>query len=250
MPIAFENEGTFYYVVVEDELDEKGIIADKNAYKIEVTVTDNHNGNLIAALKVNGQDITGSTADTVKFHNTYMAAATEIVIKGNKVLTGRELKADEFSFELYDKNNVILETVKNAADGSFEFTAIPVNEAGEYVYTIREVNGSEKEITYDNTVYTVKVDVPDNLDGTFKVIYNYTKGTETADGVTFTNIYTAPTPTPEQKPEPKPDNDLKSPQTGDNSNIWMWFALMFVSGTGLFGTTLYSKKKKESTEED
>ena len=250
MPIAFENEGTFYYVVVEDELDEKGIIADKNAYKIEVTVTDNHNGNLIAALKVNGQDITGSTADTVKFHNTYMAAATEIVIKGNKVLTGRELKADEFSFELYDNENVKIETVKNSADGSFEFTAIPVNEAGEYVYTIREVNGSEKEITYDNTVYTVKVDVTDNLDGTFKVIYNYTKGTETADGVTFTNIYTAPTPTPEQKPEPKPDNDLKSPQTGDNSNIWMWFALMFVSGTGLFGTTLYSKKKKESTEED
>ncbi len=238
MPITFENEGTFYYVVVEDELDENGILSDKTAYRIEVTVTDDHNGNLIATLKVNGQDVTGTTADTVKFHNTYMAAATEIVIKGNKALTGRELKAEEFSFELYDNENVKIETVKNLADGSFKFTAISISEAGEYIYTVREVNGGEKEITYDNTVYTVKVDVTDNLDGTFKVKYTYTKGTETADGVIFTNVYTAPTP------EPNPD----SPQTGDYSNPQLWVALMFVSGLGLVGTTLYSRKKKESAE--
>ena len=240
MPITFENEGTFYYVVVEDELDEKGIITDKTVHKIEVTVTDNHSGNLIAALKVNGQDITGYTADTVKFHNTYTVAATEIVIKGNKVLVGRELKAEEFSFELYDNENVKIETVKNSADGSFEFTAIPVNKAGEYVYTIREVNGSENGITYDNTVYTVKVDVTDNLDGTFKVEYTYIKGAETVEGVTFTNVYTTPPPEP----------DFETPQTGDNSNLWMWFALLFVSSTGLLGTTLYSKKRRESLEEN
>ena len=247
MPITFENEGTFYYVVVEDELDEKGITADKNAYKIEVTVTDNHDGKLVATIKVNGQDITGSTADTVKFHNTYTVAATEIVIKGNKVLTGRELKAGEFSFELYDNENVKIETVKNSPDGSFEFTAIPISEAGEYVYTIRELGGSEKEITYDDTVYTVRVDVTDNLDGTFKVKYTYIKGTETADGIIFTNVYTAPA----LEPDPIPDtSEPDIPKTGDNSNIWLWFALLFVSGTGLFGTTLYIKKRREYLEEN
>ena len=234
-------------MVVEDELDEKGITADKNAYKIEVTVTDNHDGKLVATIKVNGQDITGSTADTVKFHNTYTVAATEIVIKGNKVLTGRELKAGEFSFELYDNENVKIETVKNSPDGSFEFTAIPISEAGEYVYTIRELGGSEKEITYDDTVYTVRVDVTDNLDGTFKVKYTYIKGTETADGIIFTNVYTAPA----LEPDPIPDtSEPDIPKTGDNSNIWLWFALLFVSGTGLFGTTLYIKKRREYLEEN
>ena len=233
MPITFENEGTFYYVVVEDELDEKGITADRTAYKIEVTVTDNHKGNLVATLKVNGQGVT-TTADTVKFHNTYTVADTEIVIKGNKTLKGRELKAEEFSFELYDEENTKIETVKNSADGSFEFTAIPISKAGVYVYTVREFKGSDKDITYDNTVYTVKADVTDNLDGTFKVKYTYTKGTETVDGVIFTNVYTAPTP---DTTEP----DI--PKTGDNRNIWLWFALLFVSGTGLVGTRLYGRKK-------
>ena len=35
-----------------------------------------------------------------------------------------------------------------------------------------------------------------------------------------------------------------SPQTGDNSNLWLWFALMFVSGSGIFGIALYERKRK------
>ncbi len=35
-----------------------------------------------------------------------------------------------------------------------------------------------------------------------------------------------------------------SPVTGDNSNIWLWFALLFVSSTGVFGITLYDRKRK------
>ena len=34
-----------------------------------------------------------------------------------------------------------------------------------------------------------------------------------------------------------------SPQTGDNSNLWLWFALMFVSGSGIFGIALYERKR-------
>ena len=58
--------------------------------------------------------------------------------------------------------------------------------------------------------------------------------------MTFTNVYTAPTPEP----------DFESPKTGDNSNVWMWFALLFVSSAGLFGTMLYGKKSKKSEEEN
>lgn len=42
------------------------------------------------------------------------------------------------------------------------------------------------------------------------------------------------------------DEDTDSPQTGDNSNMALWIALLFVSGTGLFGATAYSRKKKYS----
>lgn len=37
-----------------------------------------------------------------------------------------------------------------------------------------------------------------------------------------------------------------SPATGDTGNIWMWFALLFVSGGGLLGTTAYRRKRKET----
>ena len=40
------------------------------------------------------------------------------------------------------------------------------------------------------------------------------------------------------------DNDTKSPQTGDNSHMALWIALLFVSGAGVIGTTVYGKKKK------
>ncbi len=220
---------------IKDDTSTTDIVEGKQLYK--GTVTKEEVGGVLTEV-VHYENITNN--GKIIFNNTYKADPTHITLQATKILTGRELKAEEFSFDLYDNENVKIETVKNSADGSFEFTAIPVNEAGEYVYTICEVNGSENGITYDNTVYTVKVDVTDNLDGTFKVEYTYIKGTETVEGVTFTNVYTTPPPEP----------DFESPQTGDNSNLWMWFALLFVSSTGLLGTTLYSKKRKESSEEN
>ena len=233
----FDAAGTYYFVIVEDQADEKGITADKSAHKVEITVTDNYAGNLVATLKVNGQDV-DDTADVITFENVYKAAATEIVIKGTKTLEGRELAADEFSFELYDADGEKIETVKNAADGTFAFTAIPIDAAGEYVYTVRELKGDDATVTYDQNVYTVKATVTDNLDGTFAVSYTYLKERETANGVTFVNVYTAPTP------DPIPDENVpENPQTGDNVNLWLWFALAFVSGA-LGVTARFFKKKK------
>ena len=36
----------------------------------------------------------------------------------------------------------------------------------------------------------------------------------------------------------------KSPQTGDNSNLLLWIALLFISGGAAIGTTVVSRKKK------
>ncbi len=253
MAEMFDTAGTYYYVIVEDELDEKGVTADKTAYKVEVEVTDNHQGNLVAALKVNGQAVNGALADTITFENVYKAAATEIVISGEKTLNGRELQAEEFSFELYDESGAKVETVKNAADGKFAFTAIPIDTAGEYVYTVRELAGDAENVTYDEAVYTVKAVVTDNLDGTFSVAYTYLKGTVAAEGVTFVNIYTAPpaptpepTPEPTPTPEPVPEPEIPTVQTGDTAQYGWLAALLFVGGGGM----LFSFKKKRKEDEN
>ncbi len=247
MAEKFDTVGTYYYVIVEDEADEKGVTADKTAYKVEIEVTDNHQGNLVATLKVNGQAVNGALADTVTFENVYKAAATDIVISGEKTLEGRELGAEEFSFELYDAVGAKVETVKNAANGKFAFTAIPIDTAGEYVYTVRELAEDAENVTYDETVYTVKAVVTDNLDGTFSVAYTYLKGTAAAEGVTFVNIYTAPpAPTPEPTPEPAPKPEIPTVQTGDAAQYGWLAALLFVGGGGM----LFSFKKKCKEDEN
>ena len=45
-------------------------------------------------------------------------------------------------------------------------------------------------------------------------------------------------------PGNKPSDDVQSPQTGDNSMMWLWIALLFVSGFGVVTTTVYTKKRK------
>ena len=52
------------------------------------------------------------------------------------------------------------------------------------------------------------------------------------------------TPTESTKPDGKENTDASNPQTGDNSNILLWFAVLFVSGAGIFGTTVFFRKKK------
>lgn len=99
-----------------------------------------------------------------------------------------------------------------------------------------EVTGELLYVTYDKAVYTVKVTVTDNLDGTFKVEYAYAEDGVAATEIVFQNSYDKPVPPPPVAPE--------APQTGDHANLGLWFALMFVSG-GILFTALRGKKKAE-----
>ena len=53
---------------------------------------------------------------------------------------------------------------------------------------------------------------------------------------------------PTDPTQTNPNTDAESPKTGDNSNMILWIALLFISGGAVIGITAYSKKKKENAE--
>ena len=127
-----------------------------------------------------------------------------------KKLEGRELKANEFTFELKDSDNVVIATATNDANGNFKFTPVDyTNKAGKtvtalkyqkgqegtYTYTVTEVKGTDSTVTYDEMSAVVTVTV--SHDGTAKALI--TNVTEPADKE-FNNKVTPPE-TPEFQPE-------------------------------------------------
>ena len=99
-----------------------------------------------------------------------------------------------------------------------------------------------------STIITLKADYLKTLSvGTHKLTVVYT------DGECSTNFEVKQAASEQTKPTerdksdtttPTGGKDTTSPQTGDNSNMLLWVALLFVSGAGVLGTTVYSKKKR------
>ncbi|MBN2941699.1 MAG: YSIRK-type signal peptide-containing protein, partial [Streptococcus sp.] len=148
--LTFDNTqvGVHKYTVEEVQGSEAGMTYDP--MKAEVTITVTKEGHVLKATNA-------LPADT-EFNNTFTPAATQAQFKFTKRLEGKELTKDAFTFELLENGNVI-QTKKNAADGSITFDAIEYNAVGEHTYTVREKAGTDTNIDYDsmNAVVTVNV---------------------------------------------------------------------------------------------
>lgn len=59
---------------------------------------------------------------------------------------------------------------------------------------------------------------------------------------------TGSTTKPTDPTQTNPNTGAESPKTGDNSNMILWIALLFISSGAVIGITVYSKKKKENAE--
>lgn len=127
--------------------------------------------------------------------------ATTIDITGIKKLEGRALKADEFTFELKDENDAVIKTAKNEADGSIKFTGIEIPVAGEYKFTVTEVDEKISGITYSTDVYNVKVTATVDSQNKLETVVETTKDRNTVSEVVFKNMYTKPV-TPVDPVEP------------------------------------------------
>ena len=148
--LTFDNTqvGVHKYTVEEVQGSEAGMTYDP--MKAEVTITVTKEGHVLKA--------TNTLPSDTEFNNTFTPAATQAQFKFTKKLEGKELTKDAFTFELLE-NGKVIQTKKNAADGTIQFDAISYDKEGSHTYTVREVAGTDTNIDYDdmNAVVTVNV---------------------------------------------------------------------------------------------
>lgn len=236
-PIRYEAPGTHTYTLREACPNAlglyKGVTYDGATYTVVTTVSDNGDGTLTATHKLEGT--TGSAGFTNKYH----AMPTQVSVGAIKVLEGRELKKDEFSFKLAGED--IESTVTNDADGKISFDEFEYSEPGTYVYTISEVKGDEAGMTYDKSVFTATVNVVDDGEGNLKASVAYTKGDKSVEGIVFNNAYKKPempVPTPDPGTSKTVTNIVKTvkgflPTTGDQQAAALLVAFVIaMAGVG------------------
>lgn len=182
-PITYTKPGTHSYMLREvgGGTHKAGVEYDGSVFAVTTTVTDNGNGTLSVAHKVDND------ANAVGFTNSYAPAATSVTLGASKVLNGKSLEDGEFSFALEGEDGTQL-TAGNDANGMVVFPAIQYGEAGTYQYTIAEVKGDESDVTYDESEYAVTVTVEDNGEGSLVATVAYEGG----NAPVFTNTYNAP----------------------------------------------------------
>ena len=236
-PIRYEAPGTHAYTLREACPNAlglyKGVTYDGTTYTVVTTVSDNGDGTLAATHKLEG------TTESAGFTNKYHAMPTQVSIGAIKVLEGRELKKDEFSFKLVGED--IESTVTNDADGKINFDKFEYDEPGTYVYTISEVKGDEAGMTYDKSVFTATVNVADDGEGNLKANVAFAKGDKSVEGIVFNNTYKkpeTPVPTPDPGTPKTVTNIVKTvkgflPTTGDQQAAALLMAFVIaMAGVG------------------
>lgn len=216
--ITFTKPGTYDYrlvevipedaVLVDGYYELNGITYLGYEYNLTATVTDNSDGTMTVTWKMynsDGEDI--EEVQTAEFVNMYSVSETDVTFSAGKTLTGRDLKAGEFTFEVKDEDGNVVDTATNDENGIVQFGTMTFGNVCERTFYVSEVKGDDKTITYDDTVYTVSVKVTD--DGLGHLI------AETAydgDNMVFKNTYTKPA-------EPEKPDDTGAVKTGDSSTI-------------------------------
>ena len=218
-PLQLDKVGTYVYTVSERAgATANGVTYDTTVFTATVTVTENAETHALEAQVAYSTG--GKAADAVAFSNSYAPAATEVKLGASKVLSGKDLKEGQFSFQLKDADGKVLQTAKNAAGGTVGFEAISYDKPGTYTYSISEVDDGQKNVTYDAAEHQVTVMVTD--DGAGHLVATVTYDGDVAP--VFKNTYTPPTTPPVNPPTEPPTNPPVSkeekpglPNMGDTS---------------------------------
>lgn len=182
--LTFDRAGVYTYTVTEQDGNLGGVTYDRTVHTVTVTVTeDAKTHRLVAAVSYSDGE---GGEEGILFRNTYRPGNVVVELAARKNLTGRGLKADEFEFELVDKDGKVIDSARNDKDGDIRFKPLTysrdnngIDDCGEHRYVIRERNTGETNVTYDRTEHHVTVTVGDDLQGnlTAKVEYDPTDDT-------------------------------------------------------------------------
>ncbi len=194
-PLVYGQPGVHYYLIKEVDEGLGGVTYDDRYYWIQVTITDNLEGNLVAEIHIltNGLEEGWVETESLLFANFYEAEDGQGIISGTKALSGRPLREGEFTFELYlaDGEGQVatdatpLATTTNLGSAwsfTLDFTA---EETGTYYYLVKERAGSLAGVSYDSSSFLYRLEVEDDLEGQIQVEVIAPEDTE------FNNRYTS-----------------------------------------------------------
>lgn len=258
--IEFTKPGVYQYKLSEVEGDSGGVEYDDESYYVTVTVVDNGKGKL--ELEKAYRDENGNTVETPEFTNMYNAQPVKVTLGAFKTLVYGKLQSGQFEFNLIDADGSVLQTKRNAEDGTVGFSALTFDRTGTYVYRIAEVLPDDDKaeidgiqnagITYDQKVHKAKVVVTDDGKGvlTAKVTYD---GKSEKPEFKNVNYLFGVSPTDKSIADGKSfvaeDNGAEestaSPDTGDSSANWLLLAAV-ASGVAAIGAGALRRSKNTS----
>ena len=163
--LTFKQAGTYTYLVTEEKGTDKNVIYDTMTARIQVTVVKEIGDtlNMLNAKVLYPSDVT--------FDNTIKETkAVDTSLTFHKALHGRDLKAGEFSFNLYDETGTVVARARNTKDGTITFNGLHYDKPGTHHYTVTEVKGSDEDVIYDNMVADVTVTVTKEFGDTINVL--------------------------------------------------------------------------------
>lgn len=247
--LVFDKADTYKYVVIEKDLGTKRVTFDDTEYVVTIVVKDDGEGKLYIESKTYTAD--GQSVSGIEFSNIYTPKPDDIQlgIEGKKTVKNvgsEKIGPENFEFVLERIGGEKVK-VKSDSDGNFKFTLnFSEEDIGKtYDYKVYETNDGRENVKYSEKVYNFSVKVSLNVANEIvaTIIEN---GVETEEiKAEFENEYdyTPTPPAPPAPPTPPTPPAPEAPKTGDNFNINLWLALLFVSGTGLFGATFFKNKR-------
>lgn len=244
--VTFTKAGVYRYELVERNTGTPGVTFDQHPILVTATVTNDFTDatlDVVWSITPAEGDAAGNggapamtdseVASYLTIANAYAPKPIEVPLAVTKTLAGATLEAGQFTFELYDGEGQLLGTATNAADGSVTFDALRYTEAGEWHYTVREVNDGQHGVTYDASAERrVTVTVTD--DGKANLTAEVT-----GDSLAFANTFTPDTPasTPGA-------SDSSIPQTGDPMPYAVAAVAAVAVGAGAVAGITYRRRKK------
>lgn len=202
--ITFDIPGTYVYKVTEVKGDNAGITYSENVATITITVTDNHQGALVATVGIENNVFTNTYASELD----YAAGGGLEIVKTFENATMREFgftvtpmdqpSADKLGINMTgetfttkpgetvgDDNASHAEIAVLDAAAEAKFTQADVDDT--YTYTVKETAGSDEGVTYDDTEYTVTITTADDGKGGIKVTTTVTDGADYTQSYVYDN---------------------------------------------------------------